>query len=96
MGTPWQFATDAKSDAFCREIAAEMVRKYGVSDEEAVGRINRGWRGQDILGEMNIVYHELPEYWAHVMYLGKDSYWWITGEKREQLGLGPVVPKPYP
>lgn len=92
----WQFVTDAKSDAFCREIAAELVRLFGVSEAEAVGRINRGWRGLSIVGELNIVYHETPDHWAHLMYFGPDSYWWITGGKREQLGLGPVVPLPYP
>jgi hypothetical protein len=74
---------------------AELARLFGVPADEAVGRINRQWRGQAFVGE-DIVYHETPEHWARVMYLGKDSLWWITGEKREQMGPGPVVPKPYP
>lgn len=74
MSPPWSFTTDAKSHDFCRRIVAEMVRLFGVSEEEAVGRINRGWRGQSLLGEFDLIYHELPEYWAHVMYFGKDSY----------------------
>jgi hypothetical protein len=93
--SPWEFATDAESDAFCREIVAELVRLFSVPAEEAVGRINRHWRGQAFIGA-DIVYHETPGYWAHVIYMGKDSAWWITGEKRERMGLGPVVPKPYP
>ncbi len=96
METPWQFATNAKSDAYCREIVAEMVRLFELTEQEAVGRLNQHWRGQDILDEYDIVYHELPEHWAHVVYLGRDSYWWITGEKREELGLGPITPKPHP
>lgn len=96
MESQWQFATNEKSDAFCREIVAEMVRLFGVSAEEAIGRINREWRGRDIRDELSIVYHEDAENWAHDMYFGKDSYWWITGEKREELGLEPIVPRPYP
>ena len=95
MEASWQFLTDAESDAFCRQIVADLARLFGVPTDEAVGRINRQWRGLAFVGE-DIIYHETPEYWAHVMYLGKDSSWWITDEKREQKELGPVVPKPYP
>ncbi len=96
MGSPWQFATDGASDTFCREIAAAMVRLFGVGEAEAVGRINRQWRGQDILGDEDIAYHETAEYWAHVMYYGKGSFWWVTGEKRAEMGLGSLAPTPYP
>jgi hypothetical protein len=94
MSTPWRFEVDARADAFCQEVASELMRLFGVSAEEAVGRINRHWSGQAITGE-DIVYHETADYWAHVMYYGKESSWWITGEKRASKGLGPLTPKPY-
>ena len=91
----WAFATDAESDAFCQEIVARIVRLFGISVEEAIGRINRLWRGIPFLGE-DIIYHETPDYWAHVMYYGKASSWWITGEERQRRGLDTLIPQPYP
>lgn len=97
METRWQFPTDTELDAYCREIAGELVARFGISEEEAVGRINRDWRPRHCLGpHVYLVYHETPEYWATEIYYGKDSYWWIAPEKREHLGLGPVEPAPYP
>jgi hypothetical protein len=95
MDAPWTFKTDDRSSAFCWEIVGESRRLFDLSAEEAIGRLNRHWKGQEIVGE-DIVYHELPAYWAHVIYYGKDSFWWITGEKREKMNLGAVKPKPYP
>ena len=94
MASRWAFATDAASDAFCGRIAAEMVREFGVSHEEAVGRINDGWRGRDFLG-VDIAYHELPEHWARTMYWSDGSFWCVVGAARDRLGLGPPVPRPY-
>jgi hypothetical protein len=94
MERPWTFSTDTPADAFCREIAAEMVREFGIAEAEAVGRINRGWGH---LTEFDpIAYHNLPRSWAHHFYYGPDSYWWIGDElKRERLGLGPLTPARY-
>ena len=98
MQTPWRFQTDAELDSFCRGIAVEMVARFGIPEAEAIGRINRHWDGHDFLGCKYgwLIYHETEEYWAHLVYLGNDSFWWIEGEKREQLGLGPVLPTPFP
>jgi hypothetical protein len=95
MEKPWKFITDTHSDDFCRGIAAEMMRLFGITEAEAIGRINQGWGH---LGEFHsIAYHKPAEYWAHHMYFGHDSYWWIRDEAtRKRLGLGPVEPLPYP
>jgi hypothetical protein len=68
---------------------------FGITEAEASGRINQGW---EHFGEFHsIAYHKPAEYWAHHMYFGHDSYWWIRDEAtRERLGLGPVGPLPYP
>ncbi len=97
MESPWQFVTDAKSDAYCRKIAAEIVRVFAVPEAEAIGRINQGWggRGLSFLGEFDLIYHELPEHWANTMYWTDASFWWVAGEARERLGIGPRVPRPY-
>jgi hypothetical protein len=82
------FETDAKGYAFCREIAVEMVKFFKISDEEAVGRINRQWKNAPFTKTEDIAYHETAEYWAKAIYFGKDSYWW-KGEEN-------LKPIPYP
>ena len=94
MDRPWRFLTDAHADAFCREIAGEMVRLFGITEGEAVGRINRGWG--HLHEFLPLAIHETPAYWASHMYFGADSFWWVGEDTRERLGLGPLVPQPYP
>ena len=95
MKTPWTFRTDTHSDAFCKRIASEMVRLFQITEEEAIGRINRGWG--HLPEFLHIAYHETAEHWAHHMYFGHESYWWILDERaRERLGLGPLEPQSYP
>jgi len=88
MNHDFAFATDDKSRKFCGEIVAHMVRRGGISTEEAVGRINQVWAGKDILGDLNLVYHEVAEEWAMDIYFGKASKWWLNPP-----GLRPL---PYP
>lgn len=77
-------AGDNEALAFCREVAEEMVRAYGISEDEAVARINRQWSdpGEDgvtpriwIVG-LDIVYHETAEFWAGLIYYGGEGRWW--------------------
>ena len=98
MESPWQFPTDARSDALCREIARDMVSQFGISMTEAIGRINRDWKDRNWLGSEwgVLVYHETADEWARDIYFGKETAWWVAEEHRDRLGLGPVVPKPYP
>jgi hypothetical protein len=80
-------AGDAAALAFCRRVAAEMVTALGVSEDEAVARINRAWSTPDAGGRTpriwiigrDIVYHETPSYWARTIYYGPDSFWWLPG-----------------
>ncbi|MBI5482792.1 MAG: hypothetical protein HY906_28310 [Deltaproteobacteria bacterium] len=86
--TAFKFTVDARGEAFCRAIADEMVRLFGILLEEAVGRINRHWAGQVIAGEHDLVYHEGSEYWAKTIYYGPHAMWWVRGAK--------LKPPPYP
>ncbi|NJL27460.1 MAG: hypothetical protein HC897_05965 [Thermoanaerobaculia bacterium] len=83
----WSFECDEQFEQFCLEIAAEMLCKHGISEEEALGRINRHWAGQSFFGE-DIVYHDDAETWANNIYYGADSFWWIDGTNPE--------PAPFP
>jgi hypothetical protein len=80
----FDFLTDGRSRIFCETIAREMCVRFGVSKEEALGRINRAWAGQSIVGD-DIVYHEDEVFWACDIYYGHDSLWWKPGEKPEPL-----------
>lgn len=82
-------AGDSKALSFCRQIADEMVARFGITPGEAVARINRHWpqpsAGEDsariwIVG-LDIAYHETPKFWAHGIYYGNDSHWWAPGSK---------------
>ena len=54
--------------AFCEEVLEELTRTYGLSRTEALQRMNKLWRGQRVGGPDELVYHELPEYWAQTIY----------------------------
>jgi hypothetical protein len=82
------FPTDDKGLAFCREIALEMRSLFEISEEEAIGRINRQWKHTEITGDKNIVYHEDSTSWAKDIYYGHDSAWW--------KGENGLRPRPYP
>ena len=95
MNTDMEFpcATDDEANRFCEHIAMEMVQRFSISMVEAVTRINRQWRGQQIGGPEEIAYHEDEEFWAQDIFWGHDSSWWITGEKRTSMNLPPLTPK---
>ena len=71
------FHTDDRSATFCEEIARQMVDLFGITHEEAIGRINRDWAGLNIVGP-DVIYHEDETYWAKTIYYGKDSHWWLN------------------
>ncbi|ALN84738.1 hypothetical protein LC55x_1447 [Lysobacter capsici] len=83
----FDFETDPMSEEFCNEIAQDMVRLFGISWEEAEGRINREWKGKRMTGKVLIIYHETANYWAQSIYYEEDVMWWID----QQLRV-----KPYP
>jgi hypothetical protein len=77
-------AGDNEALVFCREIAEEMVRAFGISPTEAVARVNRQWSEPGPSGRfprtwivgLNLAYHQTPDDWAGDIYYGKDSHWW--------------------
>jgi hypothetical protein len=77
-------AGDMKALAFCREMAGEMVRAFGISHAEAVARVNRQWSEPGPSGRvprvwivgLDLAYHQEPDDWAGDIYYGKDSRWW--------------------
>jgi hypothetical protein len=73
----FSFLLDAEGRAFCDEIIATMVGLFGISEQEALGRINNHWKNYALLGKDNIVYHELADFWAKTIYYEDGAYWWL-------------------
>lgn len=73
--TKFQFQTDTESEDFCNSILIEMVRKFAISEKEALGRINAAWKGAEIY-DGDVIFHEDEVYWANAIYYGNDSMWW--------------------
>jgi hypothetical protein len=81
--------TDKRSELYLTSIWEKLIELFGVSEDEAYGRINRYWGGRDIIGDEQMIYHEDEEYWAKTLYYGKGSLWWLhEGED--------IEPTPYP
>jgi hypothetical protein len=89
----YKFLTDDEGDRFCYQIYMELMSQFGISKEEAIARINQEWENKSLTGT-SMIYHVMPEEWAKNIYWGRNSYWWIEGEKREELKLPPLIPQP--
>jgi len=75
-----KFRADLDKDAqnFFTEIAEEMMRRFEISEEDAVQRINNYWPDKKFHGEdliANILYHESPDYWSQAIYHGRPDFW---------------------
>ena len=86
----FEFRTTEEAFDFCKEIAECMIKDFGISQEEAIGRINQAWRNSHFDEEWDIRFHELPETMAYMLYYGPDSQWW------KRKGDPTLRPLPYP
>lgn len=86
----FDFTTDKDSRAYVVEIIHIMMALFDISQEEAVGRLNRVLCGQTYVGppEENWLYYEMPEYWAKSVYYEQGTCWWRADS--------PLKPSPYP
>jgi hypothetical protein len=76
---PWTFEASEEAVAYLDQIRAEMLLLFDITDEEAVGRINRHFAGQSITSDVKVgvLLHEEQDAWARHIYFGRDSFWWI-------------------
>jgi hypothetical protein len=58
---------------YFRDIANEMVSRFGISRAEAVARINERYRDAEISACPDLMCHEFPEYWAYGLYYYPDD-----------------------
>jgi hypothetical protein len=90
-------AGDVEAMRFCREVTANMVRRFGISRREAVGRVNRQWSEPNAGGVaprvwivgLDLAYHDTAEQWASKIYFGDQPRWWDP-----DADLEPVPPPP--
>lgn len=64
---------DAGMLEYFREMASEMVGRFGISRAEAVARINERYQGLEIEPYPDLMCHEFPEFWAHGVYYYPDE-----------------------
>jgi hypothetical protein len=81
------FATTPELDAYFDKVVDVMVRDFGVSEDEAVGRVNRTFGGYDVLGDKYLT-HEWARDTAYQIYYGPDQMYWKPGAT--------LTPVPYP
>ncbi|WP_053955204.1 hypothetical protein [Inediibacterium massiliense] len=85
------FKMDEEAEEFCMLIASEMRKLFGITEEEAIGRINRFWSNLGTFeGEDMLIYHETGEFWAKEICYGHDSKWWAKEGKED------IKPIPFP
>lgn len=84
-----QLRMSDKARDYIEEIIHEMLIRFPITRDEAVGRVNRQWGGLDYIGDSDLIFHETPDDWARTIYYGKDSRWWLGEE-----GLSPVPYQP--
>ncbi|HZD99721.1 MAG TPA: hypothetical protein VE132_16340 [Micromonosporaceae bacterium] len=86
-------AGDVAAERFCRAIAAQMVRRFGISRHEAVARVDHQWSEPDSRGVvprvwivgLDIAYHDTAAQWASRIYFGDQPRWWDP-----EAGLEPI------
>lgn len=83
----WTFPVSAKAQSYCEDIAEEMQNHFGISEKEAVDRINDFWSRNDLTDDRDIMYHESPEFWAYHMYSDNQRWWTISKEE--------IIPRKY-
>ncbi|MFH9062189.1 hypothetical protein ACH4GM_13345 [Streptomyces coeruleorubidus] len=73
-GTEFVLPLDDEMLAYFREMTDVLVEHIGISRAEAVARINAAYgTRQWVALDLQLMGHELPEYWAYAVYYAPDS-----------------------
>lgn len=89
--TNFSFAMDNETSEFFKQVATEMAKRFGISIDEAVGRVNQYWHGQ-IIDTNSLIFHKPPVHLAQMVYYEDGTYWWIE----EWMAEHTPKPRPYP
>ncbi|GAA2949716.1 MULTISPECIES: hypothetical protein [Streptomyces] len=73
-GTEFVLALDEEMLAYFREMVDVLVERVGVPRAEAVARVNATYGTREWVAlDLQLMGHELPEYWAYGLYYGQDG-----------------------
>ncbi|MFF9807073.1 hypothetical protein ACF1G5_18480 [Streptomyces coeruleorubidus] len=73
-GTEFVLPLDDEMLAYFREMTDVLVEHIGISRAEAVARINAAYGTREWVAlDLDLMGHELPEYWAYAVYYAPDS-----------------------
>ncbi len=81
------FATNPELDLYFNKVVDVLIADFGVSEDEAVGRVNRTYGSYDVLGDPTLT-HEWARDTAYQLYYGPDQMYWKPGAV--------LTPLPYP
>jgi hypothetical protein len=86
----FSFTTDAQFEQFCWKIIHHMTR-YGISESEALQRLNEQWKGLTFGGKYDYVaYHLDADDWAHRIFYGTQK---IHEARWAAQGRPPIQPR---
>lgn len=79
-----QFDVNDDALAYVIEVMQAMQLVFGISEDEALGRVNRHWSGESFNTpeRVDALTHELPEDMAKFIYYEPGTLWWIDDEPR--------------
>lgn len=67
----FSFVTGAQAEELLRDIIYYLVNQYGLSNDESIRLINKGWEGMDFVGS-DLRYHKGEgHHWAKHIF----TYW---------------------
>lgn len=75
------FSTTEKTEKYIDEIVNQLMMLFTLPHQEAVGRVNRHWSNINRMDDDGMIFHMLPDEWAHEVYYGSNSFWWKKDKK---------------
>lgn len=81
-----------EAEEYLDEIVDDMVNRFGIPPAEAVARVNRHWDGKTFDSEDDLIFHEMPEFWADLLYYGDGVPYWDPEADRSTWQPTPPPP----
>jgi hypothetical protein len=78
----FSFETDEETREICSQIIREMTEECHITPQEALGRMNRLWRAQRIIGDYTL-HAETPGFLACLIYYENWKECTLTGSFKE-------------
>jgi hypothetical protein len=72
----YKFSTAEQAERYIDNIVDQLVILFKISYQEAVERVNRHWSKSSHMDDDCMIFHMLPDEWAHEVYYGNNSFWW--------------------